>query len=79
MLNVDFFSYLSGEFQVLHSVGVRFNGSNLLKRAIDVYPVIESGQFLATRMMAICSHCLDYCTRMGIIYLKRCGLLFIIK
>lgn len=36
-------------------VGVRFNDSNLVKRAIDVYPVIESGQFLATRMMAICS------------------------
>lgn len=27
MLNVDFFSYLSGEFQVLRSVGARFNGS----------------------------------------------------
>ena len=40
---------------MLLRVGVRFYGSNLLKRAIDVYPVIESGQFLATRMMAICS------------------------
>jgi len=73
MLNVDFFSYLSGEFHVLRSVGVRFNGSNLFKRAIDVYPVIESGQFLATRMMAICSHSLDYCTLMGMIYLKGVG------
>ena len=62
MLNVDYFSYLSGEFQVLRGVGARFNGSNLFKRAIDVYPVIESGQFLATRIMAICSHYLDYCT-----------------
>ena len=45
----------------------------LSKRAIDVYPVIESGQFLATRIMAICSHYLDYCTSMGIIYLKGVG------
>ena len=47
--------------------------AHLVKRAIDVYPVIESGQFLATRMMAICSHCLDYCTLMGMIYLKGVG------
>ena len=33
MLNVDFFSYLSGEFQVLRSAGVCFNGSNLLKKS----------------------------------------------
>jgi len=46
----------AAEFQVLLREGVRFNGSNLVKRAIDVYPVIESGQFLATRIMAICSH-----------------------
>jgi len=45
----------AAEFQVLLREGVRFNGS-LSKRAIDVYPVIESGQFLATRIMAICSH-----------------------
>ena len=34
MLNVDFFSYLSGEFQVLRSVGARFNGSKLSNRSI---------------------------------------------
>ena len=27
MLNVNFFSYISGEFQVLRSVGACFNGS----------------------------------------------------
>ena len=53
--------------------------AQVYKRAIDVYPVIESGLFLATRMMAICSHCLDYCTRMGMVYLKGVGycLLFV--
>ena len=35
MLNVDFFSYLSGEFQVLRRVGVRFNGLNL-ERAVVI-------------------------------------------
>jgi len=79
MQNVDFFSYLSGEFQVLHSVGVRFNGSNLLKRAIVAYPLLKSGQFRLLGINTICSHCLDYCTRMGVLYLKRCGLLSIIK
>lgn len=34
MLNVDFFSYLSGEFQVLRRVGVRFNGLNLEKEQL---------------------------------------------
>lgn len=52
---------------------MRYNDSNLVQRAIDVYPVIESGQFLATRMMAICSHREDYCTLMGTIYLKGVG------
>ena len=33
MLYVDFFSYISGEFQVFRSVGARFNGSNLLKKS----------------------------------------------
>ena len=42
MLNVDFFSYLSGEFQVLRGVGARFNDSNLVQRAIDVYPSSET-------------------------------------
>lgn len=60
----------AAEFQVLLREGVRFNGSNLVKRAIDVYPVIESGQFLATRIMAICSHRKDYCTFIGMIYSK---------
>ena len=77
LLDFLFYSKLiaifAAEFQVLLREGVRFNGSNLVKRAIDVYPVIESGQFLATRMMAICSHCLDYCTLMGMIYLKGVG------
>ena len=37
----------AAEFQVHLCADVRFNGSNLVKRAIDVYPVIESGQFMA--------------------------------
>jgi len=32
MLNVDYLLYICNEFQVLRSVGVRFNGSNLLKK-----------------------------------------------
>jgi hypothetical protein len=33
MLNMNFFLYISGEFQVLRSVGARFNGSHYyLKR-----------------------------------------------
>ena len=79
MLNVDFFLYIRSEFQVLRRVGVRFNGSNLFKRAIVAYPLLKSGQFRLLGINTICSHCLDYCTRMGIIYLKRCGLLSIIK
>ena len=50
-----------------------------LKRAIVAYPLLKSGQFRLLGINTICSHCLDYCTRMGIIYLKRCGLLSIIK
>ena len=62
---------------MLLRVGVRFYGSNLLKRAIDVYPVIKSGQFLATRMMAICSIYRIIVPVMGIVYSK-VGLLFIV-
>ena len=36
MLNVDYLLYICIEFQVLRRVGVRFNGSNLLKRAIVI-------------------------------------------
>ena len=79
MLNVDFFLYLSCEFQVLRGVGARFNGSNLLKRAIVAYPLLKSGQFRLLGINTICLHCLDYCTRLGVLYLKRCGLLSIIK
>ena len=73
MLYVDFFSYISGEFQVLSSVGARFNGSNLLKRAIVAYPLLKSGQFRLLGINTICSHCLDYCTCMGMVYLKGVG------
>ena len=79
MLIMDYFYYLSREFQVLRSAGVRFNGSNLLKRAIVAYPLLKSGQFRLLGINTICSHCLDYCTRLGVLYLKRCGLLSIIK
>ena len=71
---MNFFSYLSGEFQVLRRVRARFNGSNLLKkRAIVAYPLLKSGQFRLLGINTICSHCMDYCTRMGMVYLKGVG------
>ena len=72
MLYYKIIAIFAGEFQVPNEL-VCVLMAHLSKRAIDVYPVIESGQFLATRMMAICSHCLDYCTLTGILYLKGVG------
>ena len=59
---------------MFRSVGVRFNGSNLLKkRAIVAYPLLKSGQFRLLGINTIRSHCLDYCTCMGMVYLKGVG------
>ena len=44
-----------------------------LKRAIVAYPLLKSGQFRLLGINTICSHCLDYCTRMGMVYLKGVG------
>ena len=63
----------AAEFQVLLREGVRFNGSNFVKRAIDTYPLLKSGQFRLLGINTICSHCLDYCTCMGMVYLKGVG------
>ena len=52
---------------------------NLVKRAIVAYPLLKSGQFRLLGIDTIRSHCSDYYARRGIIYLKRCGLLSIIK
>ena len=43
--HVKKYVYLWGEFQVLLRVGVRFNGSNLIKKSDWILLMFESGQF----------------------------------